>query len=97
MSRHFGITTTDLYQADPELAERLWSDGFRPREMRELVKGNTVVFMHTMFGANMGTPGYATVLEVMDPPNEWTVKIKHTSGEAEEDECLEVWAKDKEE
>lgn len=88
-----GILATELWHVDADLAERLWSEGFRPREARLLAAGQTAAVARTMFGVPTGGIGYVTILAVELHDDCPEVVVRHIDGTTEADALDEVWAR----
>jgi hypothetical protein len=73
-------------------AETLWADGWRPIEARKLRVGDRVMARQTMFGFGTGSAFVATVLGI-ESPDDWTVIVDLTTGQADSDSESEVWMK----
>lgn len=98
------LKRTEAYADNPEEAQRLWDDGFRPMEARDMKVGMKVAYVDTdpLMGNRSSEVRFSTI-ESIEPIHgkhsiePWGYRVEHTGAPrgcpAEVDDGTEVWAK----
>ncbi len=89
------LVDTEAYWDDPVETQKLWDMGYRPCQAKDLKRFDLVIYRQTdLFGLNpVGPTKVAEVRSIVRHEDGFTIKVEHSGGDTEEDECAEVWRK----